>query len=266
MPKVNETPVKGIENYVNLNFDSAKNSEEVEKTIFELAQNAERDLKKMQKSDADKYKNGIDDRERMDIYDWLSVIGDAVKAIPSKFKTACTNSINKLREAAVNLTKSVGIAYENDDSGIKVNIDKEGNGTVVFKGESEPAKEPQQTAAITEPEETDAEQPVMDRNTYIKQQAYAYMRAVDEISKKLDNPKLSSLERARLINEKTNLMNEYIGETDDASDIKLFRDYCDEYRTKNVAASKNNSSKIYTKEYEEDMLEAVLPKEEQSDT
>lgn len=152
MSKVNETPNKGIENYVNLNFDNAKNSEEVQNTIFELAKNAERDLIAMKESDADKYNNGIDDSERIDICNWLFVIGNAFKAIPSKFKSACTNSINKLREVAINLTKPIGTRYT--DFNMKVRIDYEGNGTVVFKGESEPA---QQTASISEPTETDTE-------------------------------------------------------------------------------------------------------------
>jgi len=107
-----------------------------------------------------------------------------------------------------------------------------------------------------EPTETDS-QSADNWNTQIKKVAYAYMKELGEKTKNIKD----DLEKADIALE---LLKDYLDGIEEASDIKLFNDYCNEYRNNKKVVAKNQNGKVYTEQYGNDMLGVVLPKEEQS--
>ena len=152
---VNEVP-ENIYYYQDFDLSQEKNEKKVINSILDLAKTAKADFNEKQVSD-----NKIDDNERMEItFYWLPIIGNVVNKIPAQFREACSDAIKKLKQVMIDIAKGMNAANLKDDrTGLEVNIDKEGNGTVVFADEKEQnvKNETSQTSSVNEPQKTDAE-------------------------------------------------------------------------------------------------------------
>ncbi len=146
---VNNCQAKSLEDYANLDFTSAKNSEEIQKSIYDLAKSADVDLTNMEKSkqgDVNQY--GIDENEKWKIYEWITTICDAASTIPDKFKSACQAAIDKLKATIINMaTKAEYTNIKDNNSGMEVDV----NAKKVEFGTPRPL------ANNNEPDDTDAD-------------------------------------------------------------------------------------------------------------
>ena len=143
---VNGKNTKTVYDYQNLDLSKA-NEKEVANSIIDLANTAQANFDSM-KATVDDYGNEIDSQERMEIaFNWLPIIGNAVRKIPSNLRSACTEAINKLKQVMINIAKDMNAAsLEDANTGVKVRIDKDGNGTVTFaEDDKNTAYEPQAT-------------------------------------------------------------------------------------------------------------------------
>ena len=231
---VNGKNTKTVYDYENLDLSKAKNEKEVANSIIDLANTAQANFDSM-KATVDDYGNEIDSQERMEIaFNWLPIIGNAVRKIPSNLRSACTEAINKLKQVMINIAKDMNAAsLEDANTGVKVRIDKDGNGTVTF------AEDDKNTAY--EPQATDSGSSYSTGGESIKDLARKYVQE----RKKIDPGNFKAL---------IDLREKYT--EDFEGDLLLYFNRCvEEYE--NAELSSTVHAKIYTESYGNAMIEVV---------